>query len=243
MKQPIILFENETLAVLDKPAGLVVHKVNDNDKQPTLVDFIIKKWPNEKKYNWQDKNRIGIVHRLDKDTSGIIIIAKNPRTQSFLQSQFKNKTIKKHYTLLCIGKTNDKGEIITQTTRDPKLHNKQSMSLMSFSWQKGKSRKAITRYKTLKYYKYKKYDLSLVEAEILTGRTHQIRNHFKFIDHPIIGDEMYFNKLSKNISKELAIHRQFLHSSELEFTSLNGNAKKIKSNLPQELLEVIDKLN
>ncbi len=242
MNTPVILFEDNDLAVLDKPANLVVHKINNKDKQYTLVDYIVKKWPQVRDYKWPDQDRIGIVHRLDKDTSGIILIAKNPQTQTFLQSLFKNKTIKKYYTLLCLGKTKDSGEIITQTTRDSKLHNKQSMSLMSFSWQKGKSRKAITKYETIKYHKYKNHDLSLVSAQILTGRTHQIRNHFKFIDHPIIGDQMYYNKISKKISEELGLYRQFLHSSTIEFLLPNGKIKKIESDLPSDLIKTLCKL-
>lgn len=242
MNNPKILFEDKNLAVLDKPANLVVHAVTEKDNQPTLVDYISKKWPEINKSIWQDKLRSGIVHRLDKDTSGIIIIAKNPKTQIFIQSQFKDKIIKKYYTLLCIGKTKDRGEIVTQTTRSSKLHNKQTMSLMSFSWQKGKSRQAITKYKTLKYYKYENYDLSLVEAQILTGRTHQIRNHFKFIDHPIVGDQMYTNKISKNISEQLKLTRQFLHSSTIEFNLPSGKFKKIKSELPLDLTQTLNKL-
>lgn len=239
MNNPKVVYEDNNLAVLDKPTNLVVHKVNNHDKQLTLVDFIIKKWPKTKKYNWQDSNRTAIVHRLDKNTSGIIIIAKNPKTQTFLQSQFKKRLIKKEYTLLCLGKTKDREEINTKTTRDAKKFNLQKTILMSFSWQKGKSRTAVTKYETQKYYQFDNQILSLVKARIITGRTHQIRNHFKFIGHPIIGDQIYATKESKIISDKLDLHRQFLHSSTIAFRLASGTIKKVESKLPIDLTKII----
>jgi len=257
MNNPRILFENSNLAVLNKPANLLVHST-PNSNQPTLVNFIIKKWPQIKKYNWPADASLsavnlprrqaglvktGIIHRLDKDTSGLILIAKNPKTLKFLQNQFKDKTIKKEYILLCLGKTKDRGEIKTQTTRHPKQYNKQKTSLMSFSWQKGKSRTAVTKYITQKYYKFEGQVLSLIKARIITGRTHQIRNHFKFINHPVIGDQMYFTKKSQAISDSLGLKRQFLHSSIIEFKLPNGSIKKIKSCLPAKLNQILSKLD
>ena len=239
-----IIYENNDLAVIDKPADLTVHKTSDNDKQPTLVDYLVGKWPeikNPPAGGWPDSSRAGIVHRLDKDTSGLIIIAINPETQKTLQEQFKHHSVKKIYTLLCFGKTPEKGEIKTLTTRDDKLYNKQKMSLMNFSWQKGKSREAITTYKNIKYYDFDGQVLSLVEAQILTGRTHQIRNHFKFIDHPVIGDQMYFTKESKQISDKLGLMRQFLHSSNLNL-NIDDKNKSFHSDLPDDLQKVLGEL-
>ncbi len=233
-----VLFENSDLAVIDKPAGLVVY--NPPGKQDnTLVDEIIKIWPSIRTEKWHESFRAGIVHRLDKDTSGLIIIAKNPQTQLLLQQQMKSHNIHKYYTLLCLGKTPTDGEIKTQTTRDAKQYNKQKISLMSFSWQKNKVKEAITKYKTIQYYNYQNQTLSLVKAQILTGRTHQIRNHFHYIGYPLIGDQMYFTKTSKNISYELKIFRQFLHSTTLEFNLPDGTIKKISSNLPKDLDDIL----
>lgn len=240
-RSPNIIFENQDLAVLDKPAGLTVHKTNINDTQYTLVDFITKKWPETSTFSWPDPIRAGIVHRLDKDTSGLIIVAKNPEAQKSLQEQFKNHNVKKIYTLLCFGKTDKEGEIKTLTTRDDKLYNKQKMSLMTFSWQKGKVREAITKYKTIQNYNFDGQVLSLVEAQILTGRTHQIRNHFKFIGHPLIGDDMYFTKESKTISDKFKLHHQFLHSSKLSF-NIDGKNLSFQSQLPGDLQNIIDHL-
>lgn len=240
--KPKILFEDKNLAVLSKPANLTVHPTSDNDNQFTLVDYITETWPETKNHNWLDPKRIGIVHRLDKDTSGLIVIAKNPKTLKFLQDQFRSHTTKKKYTLLCVGETDPNGKIITQTTRDSKKYNKQKTSLLSFSWQKGKAREAITTYKTIKHYYFDNQILSLVKATIKTGRTHQIRNHFKFINHPIIGDQMYFTKKSKDISNKLNLYRQFLHSSRVEFNLPSGKIKSIISALQKDLKEVLELL-
>lgn len=242
MKKINIIYENEDLSVLNKPENLTVHKTNINDKQYTLVDFIIKKWPKIIKYHWPDKKRIGIVHRLDKDTSGIIIIAKNNQALEFLQNQFKKHSIKKIYTLLVLGKTPPTGEIKTYTSKDLKNYNQQKISLLNVSWQKGKKKTAITDYKAINYYKYKNNILSLVEAQIKTGRTHQIRNHFKYIGFPIIGDQIYNTKDSIQISKELKIKRQFLHATYLEFTNIDNRSKKIKIQLNKNLNNILSSL-
>jgi 23S rRNA pseudouridine1911/1915/1917 synthase len=236
------IFDNQDLAVLDKPSNIVVHKINTHDNQPTLVEYISKKWPEINKSIWKDKLRPGIVHRLDKDTSGLIVIAKNPQAYFFLQKQFKNHTIKKTYTLLCIGKTQQKGTIKTYTHRDPKKYNKQKTSFLNFSWQKGKSKEAITKYTTISHYTYKQSILSLVKAQIITGRTHQIRNHFKFIDHPIIGDQMYYTKQSKFISDKLGLKHQFLHSSTIRFQLPNKIIKNFTSPIPSNLSNIISKM-
>jgi len=237
-----IIFQDKDLAVLDKPAGLLVHPTLGEKKETTLVDEITKIWPGILKFDWLDPTRAGIVHRLDKDTSGLIIIAKNPETLKYLQDQFRARATKKIYTLLCFGKTPEHGEIKTLTTRDEKLHSKQKISLMSFSWQKCQSREAVTKYKTIKYYIFNGQVLSLVEAQILTGRTHQIRNHFKYIGHPIVGDQMYFTKESKDVSDKLNLYRQFLHSSQISFKLPEGKIKTLNSDLPQDLKSIIEKL-
>lgn len=245
MKNIKTIYENDDLAVLDKPAGLVTHKINNYDTQYTLVDYITKKWPiisNPPTGGWPDKSRPGIIHRLDKDTSGLILIAKNPKTLNFLQNQFKQKNVKKLYLLLCLGETSKLGEIKTYTNKDTKKYNKQKISLLNVSWKKGRSKLAITNYKTLNYYIFENQTLSLVEAKIKTGRTHQIRNHFKYIDHPIIGDQMYFTKNSKRISDKLNIKRQFLQSFYLKFTNTDNKTKIVKIPLEKKLDNILSTL-
>jgi len=236
-----IIYQDDDLAVIDKPADILVHKVKDTDNIYTVVDFIKDTWSETAKYQWPDASRPGIVHRLDKDTSGLLLIAKNPRTLKYLQDQFRTHTIKKVYQLLCLGKLPQSGEIKTFTSRDPKLYNKQKISLMSFSWQ-NKAREAITKYRTINYLKYHDQILSLAEAEIVTGRTHQIRNHFLYLGYPIIGDQMYYTKESKSISDSLGLKRQFLHSSTIEFITPDGKIKKVKSELPSDLNQILENL-
>ena len=235
-----IIFENENLVVIDKPAGILVHPTEKHEPN-TLVDFITNQWPEIKKYTWPDPTRPGIVHRLDQDTSGTIIIAKSPDTLKFLQDQFKSHNLKKIYLALVIGHvTPEKGEIITQISRDRKSSSaKQKISSFSFSWQKSKSREAITYYKVLKYFTYKNQPLTLLELEIKTGRTHQIRAQLSGKNWPIIGDMLYNNKDSKNISQLLNLNRQFLHAKELEISISPHERKKFISPLPKELDNIL----
>ncbi len=234
-----IIYENKNLVVIDKPAGLLVHPTDKNEKD-TLMHQISEKWPEIKKHNWQNPSRAGIVHRLDKDTSGLIIIAKNPKKLEQLQEKFKNHKIKKVYYALVAGKVEPKcGKIITQILRDKKGKSvKQKISNFNLSWEKGKE--AQTNYKVLNYYKYKNYIISLLELEIKTGRTHQIRAHLKHKNWPIIGDQIYTNKLSKKISKDLKLSRQFLHSKKLEFEIEKDINKVFSSPLTQDLINILD---
>ncbi|MCL5795797.1 MAG: RluA family pseudouridine synthase [Patescibacteria group bacterium] len=236
-----IIFENQDLAVLNKPVNTLTHPTSAGEKN-TVVNFIIEKWPEVKKYTWEDKNRIGIVHRLDKNTSGLLAIAKNPTTQMFLQCQFQNHTIDKRYLTLVLGQTEKNGKIVADIGRDPKTKDKQKVMPLTFSWTKGKTRSAETHYQLIKYLHLTPYTLSLLEVKILTGRMHQIRVHLKYIDHPIIGDQIYNTKESKKISNQLGLKHQFLHSYKLTFRLPSGETKTFTSKLPQALKDVIDGL-
>jgi len=240
MNELKILYSDQNLAVLDKPAGILIHPV-PNKKEVTLVDLITKKWPEIKKYSWPDPARPGIVHRLDKDTSGLILIAKNPESLNFLQNQFKNHQITKEYLALCFGRTPDKGTIETYTSHDHKKYVQQKISLLKLSWKKNQ-KKAVTFYETKSYYNYKNHVLSLLKLRIVTGRTHQIRNHLKFLGYPIIGDSDYNTKESKIISDSLNAKRQLLHSANIEFALLDNRKKKITSELPNDFSEILNKL-
>ncbi len=238
-----IIYQDKNLAIIDKPAGLLVHPTDKKEKD-TLAHQIINKWPTLRQdFGRQaDQSRLGIVHRLDKDTSGLLIIAKNPKILKFLQDQFKKRIVKKIYWALVLGKVEPKqGEIITQITRDKKGKSiKQRISSFNLSWQK--SKKAETAYKVIKYYKHKHHILSLLELEIKTGRTHQIRAHLKHKGWPIIGDMLYNNKISKTISEDLKLARQFLHSKKIEFLLPSIEQKIYQSPLPEKLSQILDKL-
>lgn len=237
------IFEDEGLAILDKPAGISMHPPTPTrlparqglrrTNPATVVDLIIKQFPEIKKEDWKYPERTGIVHRLDQDTSGLVIVAKNPKTLKKLQEQFKKRKVQKKYLALVFGKTDQKGFVDIPLTRD---RDKSKMKIAYL--QNEKSKPAITNYKLIKYYPDK--NVSLLEVNPKTGRMHQIRVHLKFLGHPIIGDQVYFNKASRRLSKELNIIRQFLHASEITFSNPETNKKQVfKSELPNELKKLV----
>ncbi len=233
-----IKYDNSDIIVIDKPAGLVVHP-GAGERGETLVDWFLEKYPDLKKLEWPDRSRAGIVHRLDKDTSGLIILAKNPQTLQRLQALFQSHQIHKSYLALVYGQFDKKtGEIKSFIGRDPHARRQQVSRSIFFDFEPGKKREAKTRYKVLKEYQYSKEILSLVEATLETGRTHQIRVQFKTIGHPLIGDPVYNSKHSRKISKELGISRQFLHAYRLSFYD-----HKFELKLPPGLEKILQKIS
>jgi len=226
--------------VVDKPAGILVHPTAANEKE-TLVFWFKELYPDAIKMNWPDKTRPGVVHRLDKDTSGLILMAKNPEMLLKLQELFRARDIQKTYTVLVLGKLENSGKIEAPITRGRVGLQKVLDSTYSFS--KEKIRPAITEYKVIKHLRYHDNDLTLIEAMPKTGRMHQIRVHLKHIGHQIIGDPLYNTKPSRTISKELGINRQFLHASKLEFAHPTTKKTMIfTSPLPEDLKNIMVKL-
>ena len=238
-----IIYEDNDVMVINKPAGLVVHPGAGNFDN-TLVNALI----NYDKKNLSSINgelRPGIVHRLDKDTSGVIIVAKNNFAHTHLSEQFNEHSIDRKYIALVWGKLRpQKGEIKTFITRSSK-----NRQLMDVSQTKGKL--AITNYKTIEIYENSRVPtLSLVEYRLKTGRTHQIRVHMKFKGNPILGDKSYKKKLKKlkDIDPELneiikKIDRQCLHAESLGFLHPTKNQRLFfESKLPNDLHKIIKKL-
>ncbi len=212
-----IIYEDDYLIVIDKPAGLLVHPVKNENN--TLLDFLKNKYPNAQ-----------LVHRLDKDTSGLMIVAKNQKTYEWLKSQFQNRQIKKKYIALVHGILKDKKGIIAKSiSKSRKRGGRQTIAPI------GKRREAITRYTVIKEFS----NYTLLEAMPETGRTHQIRVHLASIGHPIAGDERYKFKRQQKLER---LNRQFLHASYLQFKMSDGNIKEFYSNLPEELNKVLEKL-
>ena len=237
-----IIYEDEDLIVINKPAGIVMHPGAGNfDK--TIVNALIN-YDKNSLSNIGDELRPGIVHRIDKNTSGLIVVAKNNETHESLSIQFSEHSITRVYQLLIWGKVKpSKGKIETFITRSSK-----NRQMMEVSRTKGK--KAITNYKTVEIFENDYTPtLSLLECKLETGRTHQIRVHMNFMGNSIVGDDKYKKKFKKikniNVTLEkklINLKRQFLHAKTIGFIHPKKNKEMIfNSILPQEL-EIILKM-
>tara|TARA_A100001011_G_scaffold348939_1_gene387132 strand:+ start:362 stop:1342 length:981 start_codon:yes stop_codon:yes gene_type:complete len=237
-----IIYEDKDLIVINKPAGIVMHPGAGNFDN-TIVNALINYNKNSLS-NIGDKLRPGIVHRIDKNTSGLVIIAKNNETHEHLSAQFSKHTITRVYQLLIWGKIRpSKGKIKTLITRSSK-----NRQMMEVSNTKGKE--AITNYKTIEVFENKNTPtFSLLECKLETGRTHQIRVHMNFLGNSIVGDDKYKKKFKKikNIKpllekKLMSLNRQFLHAKIIGFIHPKKKEEMIfNSILPQEL-EIILKM-
>lgn len=226
-----IIFENDDLIVINKPAGVVVHPAKGHEDEPSLIGEILKRNPEIKNVG-DDPSRPGIVHRLDKDVSGLLVIAKNQNAFEFLKSQFQNRTITKEYTALVYGKLPKDHDVITFKIARSKASGKM---VARPETQEGKEAK--TEYDVLKRFK----NHTLVRVILYTGRTHQIRVHFQAIDHPLVGDKLYAKKKMKNI-RPIEMDRIFLHANKLGFTLPDGTGKIFEIPLPDELKILLNNL-
>ncbi len=219
-----IIYEDADVLVINKPAGMVVHPAHGHTSG-TLVNAILAHCPELEGVGGEQ--RPGIVHRLDKDTSGLIVVAKNDRAQRDLQRQFKTRLVSKRYLALVEGRpVPDQGLIEAPIGRD-RAH-RQRMAVVRAG------RDAVTRYQVVETFA----DYTLVEAEPVTGRTHQVRLHLAFLGHPVVGDRVYGRR-----KQRLEIGRQFLHASRLTLT-LPGTGERatFTAPLPPELEAVLTEL-
>lgn len=225
-----IIFQNKDFIVVDKPAGLVVHS-GVGTKEKTLVDFLAEKFPEIKNVGDDTGARPGIVHRLDKETSGVMIVARNQKAFEYLKNLFKNRKIEKRYLALVHGKLKEKeGKIEGEMGRSRRDFRKQTLAKGKVIVRK--ERYSLTHYKVIKELD----DYSLLEVFPKTGRMHQIRVHLHSIGHPIVGDQKYtFKKF-----KKMNFPRMFLHASEISFSSLDGKREKFSSPLPRDFFQYLD---
>ena len=237
-----IIYEDNDLLVLNKKADISMHPGAGN-KDRTLVNALINY--KKKLSNINGELRPGIVHRIDKHTSGLVVIAKNNFTHENLSNQFSEHSIERKYQTLVWGKLRpSNGKIETLITRSSK-----NRQLMSVSLSKGKN--SITNYKTLEIFEKETVPtFSLIECKLETGRTHQIRVHMSYRGNNIVGDQKYKKKFKKikNINKDLEkkimnLDRQFLHAVSLGFTHPTKNKRmNFKSKLPNDLENILKSL-
>ena len=238
-----IIYEDKDILLINKPKGLVVHPGAGN-YYDTLANGLAYKYRN-KLSDINGDLRPGIVHRIDKETSGLLIIAKNNFSHANLSKQFSNHSIKRKYLCLVWGVVRPlKGRIETLISR-----NKKNRQIMAVSEIKGK--KAITNYKTVKIFSLKDIPkISLIECELETGRTHQIRVHLKYKGISLIGDNKYGKKYKfKNLNKEFLealnnIYGQALHAKTLGFIHPSTNKwMSFNSNMPNDFKKMLNLLN
>ena len=242
---PEIIFEDSDILVISKPSRMIVNRADTTKDLVTVQEWV------EQRFKIQEsglkdegdgsdfKSRAGIVHRLDKDTSGLLIVAKNPESFVNLQAQFKNGEVEKTYTALTHGRVvPPEGMIQAPIGRLP-------WNRTHFGVFPG-GRESKTIYKVLNYKKItdKKYseELTLLEAYPKTGRTHQIRVHFQYLGHALFGDALYAGRKTIRRDKEY-INRHFLHATKIKFTHpKTGERVEFSSPLPEELSQFLEKL-
>ena len=238
-----IVFEDKDLIIINKKSGISMHPGPGNYEN-TIVNALMN-YAGGKLSNIGDKLRPGIIHRIDKDTSGLIVVAKNNKAHESLSLQFSKHTIKRIYLALIWGKLRPQnGKIETLIKRSSK-----NRQLMEVGLTKGK--KAITNYKTIEVFENEKTPtLSFIECQLETGRTHQIRVHMNYKGNSILGDKKYKKKYKKfkNIDPDLEqsilnLNRQFLHAKTIGFKHpRSGKNLRYSSKLPEELENILKKL-
>jgi 23S rRNA pseudouridine1911/1915/1917 synthase len=219
-----VVYEDQDIIVINKNADRVVHPAPGHHDD-TIVNALLAHVDNLSAIN--GVKRPGIVHRLDKDTSGLLIVAKNDKSHKELAKQFKNRTVDKYYYALIEGNlAYKKGKIDAPIGRDPK--NRKKMAV-----RKRRSKKAISRFKIIEEFKTH----TLVEVKIETGRTHQIRVHFSYLGHPVVGDKKYGSKNTLNAK------RQLLHARKLAVKHPKTGKKIVfKAELKDDFKEILNKL-
>jgi len=219
-----IIFENDDLIVVNKPAGMVVHPAAGH-ASGTLVHAVLGYDPDMEGIGGEE--RPGLVHRLDKETSGLIVLAKNERAHRWLQDQFRLRLVEKTYLALVDGKPpTPTGRVEASIGRDPSHRKK--MAIVP----EGKGRESVSEYKTLESFN----EHTLLEFHPFTGRTHQIRLHCQFLGCPIVGDSIYGKK---HITAE--IKRHFLHAAKLKIILPNETTPRVfEADLPDELKKVLE---
>lgn len=225
-----IIYEDGYLLIVSKEAGMLTHPVRGFNKN-TLVNALLYHY--DKLSNISGIERSGIVHRLDRDTSGLLLVAKDNNTHRLLSNKFKNREIKKTYAALVWGRFSEKeGEVVLPIGRSRLDRKKMNISI-------DRGRDSVTRFEIKEEFE----SSTLLDVSPKTGRTHQIRVHLSYIGHPVVGDYLYGNKESKKLAVELGIKRQFLHARRLEFEHpITGEKIVVEDILSEDLIKCLEVL-
>lgn len=218
-----VVYEDKDIAVINKPAGLLTHPTLTHPRH-TLVNVLVARYPEIVSVG-ENSFRPGIVHRLDKDTSGLIVIAKNQNAFLFLKKQFLSRSVEKKYLALIEGLPKEREGVIAFDIRPSKHNRLKKVAVKKPEAPKKSRRTAQTSYKVREIIGNQ---YALLEVKPLTGRTHQIRVHLSAIGHPVVGDRLYG-------SKSKILKRQFLHAYYLKFTAPNGMPLALETELPDDL--------
>jgi len=228
--KPNIIYEDNDFLIIEKPAGLLVHPTKYQEEN-TLIDWLLEKFSEIKDVG--EKERPGIVHRLDREVSGLMVVAKTQAVYEHLIKQFSQSQIKKEYTALVFGQPpREKGTIDLPIGRTKKG------KLVAIKYQKGikLEKSAVTEYEVIQRFN----NFTLLKVRPLTGRTHQIRIHSKSIGCPLVGDQKYGKK--QIADGKWQINRIFLHAGYLGFYDLNGHWREFKSELPITLNNFLNQI-
>ncbi len=228
-----VLYEDKNILAIDKPSGISVHGDGKTDVK-TLADFIVEDYPEMENIGEpilageKEIKRPGIVHRLDKDTSGVLLLAKNQEAHEFLKKQFQNREVRKTYHAIVSGFIkSDSGVIDKPIGRSPNDFRRR----LAGRGARGEMREAITEYTVLKRFEDENGEkFSYVEVHPKTGRTHQIRVHMKFLSYPVACDSLY----NPDKPCPVGISRLALHAKSIEFKNLDGKEIKVEAPLPDD---------
>lgn len=233
---PRIVDETQDYLVVKKPAGLLTHGAPHLQRY-SLADWLVENYPNIKKVG-DDPWRPGIVHRLDQEVEGLMIVALNNKSFEYLKNQFQKRLVKKVYEALVYGSVSLESGLIELPIKRSSKGYKMAAIPKNQLEKYPDARRAITFFKVLKRFR----NFTLLEIEIKTGRTHQIRAHLGAIGHPVVGDKLYGNHATHLRDKKINTQGLMLAALELEFNDLQGERKGYKISLPNSFTEFISKI-
>lgn len=239
-----ILFENDDVVVINKPAGVMVH-ADGHNAEPTIVDWFLEKYPSAKGVGetqqspkGEELERSGVVHRLDKDTSGVLILVKNQEAYEHVKEQFHDRHAKKEYRAFVYGPVREKWGVIDRPIgRSSSDFRKRSAQRGA----KGRMREAQTEWECIGQGRYNNEDFSYLKLIPKTGRTHQIRVHLRAIERPVVGDTLYASHVLEQ-SNNLELERMALHAHILEIELPNGELERFIAPVPQSFEDAAERI-